>query len=285
MTLALSSTARGILFMLVASLFFALMNVFTKQLLGMPVAEIIFFRAVLAAVLCYIGIWRLGISARGSDQMGLLVRGLAGMISLMQGFWLVQQIPIGAATTLTHLSPIFTTLLGVWMVKERVTLLQLGFFALCFVGVALIQGFDGRISLLHLAVGISASFCMGIAYSSVRKLGKSEHPLVIMLYFPLVCIPLSLLGMLVFGFHVPTIPQWWSLLWLGVTAQLGQYFMTRSYQTAAISSVAIVSYSEVIFSILLGFVLFGENFNLMTYFGIALVLSGVVLNVIKGNKP
>ncbi|HTR00594.1 MAG TPA: DMT family transporter [Candidatus Acidoferrum sp.] len=283
MALQLSSTTRGVLYMLMASVFFALMNVFTKNLGTMPVAEIIFVRALIAASLCLAGIWKLGISPWGEDRKGLVLRGFAGMLSLAQGFWLLQHIPMAAATTLTHLSPIFTTLLGVWMVKEAVTPLQIGYFVVCFVGVALIQGFDVRISWLHLLIGISASFCMGLAYSSVRRLGKSEHPLVIMLYFPLVCLPLTGAAMW-FGFVVPSPLQWLNLALLGVTSQLGQYFMTRSYQTAAISTVAIVSYSEVIFSIVLGLLLFAENFNLMTYLGMALVLIGVVLNVMKGNS-
>ncbi len=280
----LSNTTRGIVCMLVASVFFALMTVFTKLLGAMPVAEIIFFRAVIAAVLCLLGIWRLRLSPWGHDKPALLLRGFAGMMSLAQGFWLLQHIPLGAATTLTHLSPIFTTLLGIWLVRERVTLVQIGYFVICFIGVAMIQGFDHRISWLHLLVGISASFCMGLAYSSVRRLSKTEHPLVIMLYFPLVCIPLTAVAML-FDFQLPSGAQWWYLVLLGVTSQGGQYFMTKSYQLAAISKVAIVSYSEVIFSIILGFVLFSENFNLLTYAGMTLVLAGVIMNVMsKGKK-
>lgn len=279
-----SQTTRGVLYMLVASLFFSLMSVFTKALAGLPIAELIFFRAVIAAVLCLLALWRLRLSPWGNDKPGLLMRGAAGVVSLAQGFWLLQHIPLAAATTLTHLSPIFTTLLGVWLVRERVTLLQIGFFLLCFVGVVLIQGFDIRVSWLDLLVGISASFCMGLAYSSVRRLGKSEHPLVIMFYFPLVCLPLTAVAML-FDFVVPDPRQWLLLALLGLTAQAGQYCMTMSYHTAAIGKVAIVSYSEVIFSIMLGLALFGENFNLLTYLGMALVLVGVVCNLLWRHAP
>jgi len=284
MDMPLSATSRGILYMLVASLFFALMTVFTKLLGGMPIAEIIFIRGLIASVLCLLGIWRLRISPLGHNRAGLLLRGLAGTVSLAQGFWLLHEIPLAAATTLTHLSPIFTTLLGIWLVHEKVTWLQISFFVVCFAGVVLIQGFDTRISLVHLLVGISASFCMGLAYSTVKRLGKSEHPLVIMLYFPLVCVPLAGVGML-FDSVWPTLQQWLWLALLGLTAQAGQYCMTMSYQAAAISKVAIVSYSEVIFSIFLGLMLFGENFNLLTYTGMALVLLGVVLNVLNRGRP
>ena len=68
---------------------------------------------------------------------------------------------------------------------------------------------------------------------------------------------------------------------MGLFTQLGQYFMTRSYQVAAISRVAIVNYTEVVFAIVLGLVLFAENFNLLTYAGMALVVTGVVMNIIS----
>lgn len=269
---------RGILYMLLASFFFALMALCVKLLQNIPVLEVIFFRAVISSLLCLFGLWRAGVAPLGNNRRLLVFRGVAGALSLAQGFWLIQTIPLAAATTLTHLSPIFTTLIAVWFVKEKVTPLQLGFFVLSFLGVVMIQGFDLRISVWHLLIGISASFCMGLAYNSVRKLGADEHPLVIMFYFPLVCLPFTA----VYSYYYWVQPQGWEWLYLllmGITTQLGQYFMTLSYQIAAVSRVAIVNYTEVLFAIALGFVLFGENFNLLTYAGMALVVSGVVLNL------
>ena len=106
----------------------------------------------------------------------------------------------------------------------------------------------------------------------------AEHPLVIMFYFPLVCLPLAGLWS-VFNWVQPQGSEWLFLLLMGLTTQAGQYFMTRSYQVAVISKVAIVNYTEVLFAIVLGIVLFAENFNLLTYAGMGLVVAGVVLNI------
>lgn len=274
----MSTDTRGILYMLLASFFFALMAMSVKLVQHLPVLETIFFRAVIASLLCLWGLWRAGVAPLGNKRRLLVFRGLAGAVSLIQGFYLIQTIPLAAATTLTHLSPIFTTLIAVWFVREKVAPVQLLFFALSFLGVVLIQGFDYRISLWHLAVGISASFCMGLAYNSVRKLGSDEHPLVIMFYFPLVCLPFTALYSY-FYWVQPQGEDWLYLLLIGVTAQLGQYFMTVSYKIANVARVAIVAYSEVLFAIALGLALFEENFNLLTYAGMALVAAGVVLNM------
>lgn len=203
---------------------------------------------------------------------------MVGALALTQNFYLYQQIPLGAASTLTHLSPIFTTLIGIWFVREKVGPLQLGFFGLSFIGVLLIQGFDYRISSWHLFVGVTASCTMGLAYNCVRKLGATEHPLVIMFYFPLICLPLAGLWSL-FNWVQPQGWEWLWLLLMGLTTQLGQYFMTRAYQITVISRVAIINYTEVLFAIVFGLVLFGENFSLLTWAGMGLVAVGVVLNV------
>ncbi len=270
--------------MLLASFFFALMAVCVKLFGRIPVLEVIFFRAVISSLLCLYGIHRAGISPFGTHRGLLFFRGVAGVLSLAQGFYLIQTIPLAAATTLTHLSPIFTTLIATWFVKEKVSPLQLGFFVLSFLGLVLIQGFDYRITGWHLLVGISASFTMGLAYNSVRKLGSMEHPLVIMFYFPLVCLPFTALWS-AFYWVQPQGVEWLYLLLMGLTTQLGQYFMTRSYQVAVVSRVVIVNYTEVLFAIVLGFTLFGENFNLLTYAGMALVAAGVVLNLGFRRKP
>lgn len=280
----MSLSRRGVLYMLLASFFFACMAVCVKVLDRIPVLELIFFRALISASLCLAGLWRARIPVFGQRKGLLILRGIAGALALAQGFWLVQNTPLAAASTLTHLSPIFTTLIGVWFVQEKVEARQLLWFLLSFAGIVIMQGFDYRITPLHLLLGITASLTMGLAYNCVRKLGRSEHPLVIIFYFPLVCLPIAGLYT-VFNWVAPQGNEWLWLLALGLFTQLGQYFMTKSYQVAAISTVAIVNYTEVIFSIVLGLLLFGENFNLLTYAGMALVVAGVVLNLLTRKRP
>ncbi|MGA0806004.1 MAG: DMT family transporter [Pseudohongiellaceae bacterium] len=279
----MSLTTRGVLYMLLASLFFACMAACVKVLDRLPVLELIFVRAVISASICLVGLWRAGVPPFGKRRGLLTLRGIAGAIALAQGFWLLQNAPLAAATTLTHLSPIFTTLLGIWIVKEKVAARQLLWFLLSFAGIVVMQGFDYRITPLHLLLGVGASLTMALAYNSVRKLGRTEHPLVIIFYFPLVCLPLTGLYT-VLNWVEPQGSEWLWLLALGVFTQLGQYFMTKSYMVAEISKVAIVNYTEVVFAIVLGLVFFGENFNLLTYAGMALVCAGVVLNLLTRKR-
>jgi drug/metabolite transporter (DMT)-like permease len=219
------------------------------------------------------------INVWGNNKPILFARGISGAIALIIYFSLLQQIPLAAASTLQYLAPIFTSIIGIFLVKEKVSPWQFVFFAIAFIGILVIQGFDSRISFIHLLMGITTSIFMGLAYNFIRKLKDSEHSLVIIFYFPLVMLPISA----VWSAFVWVQPQGWDwlvLIGVGVTTQIAQYFMTKSYQSAELSKVSILNYVGIIYALAFGYFLFDESFNLMTYVGMMLVLSGVIANVI-----
>lgn len=275
----MSDSIRGVSYMLAATILFALMVVFVKLLPDIPPMEIVFFRAVFAIIMCYYFLAKSRVPILGNNRPLLLMRGLSGAFALVLNYYLVQQVPLAAASTLIYLAPIFTTIFGIFYVREKVTALQFGFFALSFSGILIIQGFDARISFFHLLVGVSCSLLMGLAYNCVRKLTRTEHPQVIMFYFPLLCIPVTLFGML-FDWKTPEGTDWLSLLLVGVTGQLAQYYLTRAYQLAEIATVSIASYTNIIFTIGFGFIIFGETYNAITYLGMGLVIAGIICNIL-----
>jgi drug/metabolite transporter (DMT)-like permease len=275
----MSDSLRGVVFMLVATFVFALMTVFVKLIPNIPVLEIIFFRAVFSIVACLYSLLKARVPVFGNNKKILIIRGMAGVTALSMNYYLIQVVPLAAASTLLYLAPIFTAILGIFFVKEKVSPLQFLFFALSFSGIVVIQGFDSRISLFHLFVGITASMVMGLAYNCVRKLSTTEHPLVIMFYFPLLCLPVTGLWV-IFKWQMPQGIEWFYLAMVGLTSQVAQYYLTRAYQIADIATVSIVNYTSIIYTIALGFIIFGESFNTMTYLGMALVCAGVIINVL-----
>lgn len=274
----------GILYMFLATFLFAWMNVFVKLLDRIPVLEVILFRSLIALLLCWFYLRRARQPVLGSRRPLLFLRGLAGAAALALNFWLIQEIPLATASTLTYLAPVCTMLIGIWFVGEKVRPLQFLFFALSFGGVLLVQGFDPRIAPLHLAAGIATSLIMGLAYNCVRKLSTSEPALVIMFYFPLMTLPFAGLWSALHWVQ-PQGLEWLWLLLMGLTTQTAQYYMTRAYQLAEIATVSIVNFSGILFAIGLGALLFGEHFNLPTYLGMALVLLGVGANVLLKTRP
>ncbi len=264
--------------MLLATFLFSCMNVLVKFVPHVPAVEIVFFRCVISLMMSYAVLKSQKIYLWGNNRRLLIARGLSGAIALVLYFVLLQQIPLATAVTLQFLSPIVTAFLGVLLLGERMRRWQWLFFMLSFGGMLVINGFDARISTVHLLMGLVAAVGSGLAYTIIRKLSQREHPLVIVLYFPLVTMPI--VG-LYSAFHW-VMPQGWDwavLLGIGTFTQFAQYFMTKAYQAEEVSKVANLKYLSIIYALSFGFIFFGETFNLMTYAGMALVITGVVLNV------
>ncbi|MEO9475922.1 MAG: DMT family transporter [Cyclobacteriaceae bacterium] len=275
--------SSGVRFMLIATFVFMVMKVCVKYIPHIPAIEIILFRSIISLVISYYYLARQKVSVWGNNKPILILRGSTGAIALITYFSLLQQIPLATAATLQYLAPIFTAILGIYLVKEKVKPLQWVFFLLSFAGVVVVQGFDPRISITHLIMGIGTSLFMGLAYNFVRMLKTSEHPLVIIFYFPLVMLPIS--GVWSgFVWVQPHGIDWLVLLGVGIFTQIAQYFMTKSYQVAELSKVSILNYVGIIYALGFGWILFDETFNFMTYLGMGLVLLGVILNVALKSK-
>ncbi|MBS9525239.1 DMT family transporter [Litoribacter ruber] len=264
--------------MLLAGAFFAIMNAMVKYISHLPAIEIIFFRSLFSLVFTYFFLKRKRIPLFGNNKKLLVLRGIAGSIGLIAFFYTLQNMPLASAVTIQYLSPIFTTLLGIVIVKERVKPMQFIYFGIAFAGVLMIEGFDPRISTWWMFVGILSALFSGLAYNIIRKLNVSEHPLVIVFYFPLVTLPLVTL-ISIFTWVQPQGWDWAILLGIGIFTQLAQYYMTMAYQNAQLSKVASLKYIGIVYALGFGFFLFGETYDLLIYVGMFMVLAGVILNL------
>lgn len=270
--------SRGVLHMLLAVFFFSVMNVFVKLLPHIPAVEIVFFRSLVSLIISVSILRFYKINLWGKNHKYLILRGASGMIALVLYFKLMQSIPLASAVTILFLSPIFTNILGMFIVKERVMPKQWVFYLISFAGILLVKGFDPRIQPIHLAIGIGSSIFSGLAYNFIRKIKTAEHPLVIIFYFPLVTMPFTGIASSL-NWVAPSRWDWAILVGIGVLTQVAQYFMTRSYQAEELSKVANLRYLSIIFAWSFGFFIFGETYTLYAYLGMFIAVLGVVLNL------
>lgn len=258
-------------------------NVFVKQLSAMPVLEIVFFRSIVAGALCVYGIRKAKVVWTGNNKKYLILRGVAGTVALVLFFLTLQNIPLASATTIQYLSPIFTATIAVFFLKESVRVMQWVFYAMAFSGVLLIKNFDPRVSVLYLVVGIIAALGSGIAYNFVRRLKDSEHPLVIILYFQIIGLAVSLPALL-FAWETPVGLDWLYLFCVGIFSYLGQIFLTNAFSRERAASVAIIVYTGLVYAIAIGWFFYGEGQTVYTFAGMALVVGGVIMSVIYGRR-
>jgi drug/metabolite transporter (DMT)-like permease len=275
---------EGFRLMLVSTFFFGIANLSVKQIDHVPPMEIVLVRCVMGIVFSWWVLRGIGIDWRGNDRVSLLLRGVFGTTALGLFFVTVQKMPIATAMTVHYLSPIFTAILAMVILKETVSRFQWLFYALAFSGVVLIERVDTKVDIFFIALGILAALFSGVAYNLVRKLRNTEHPMTVVLHFQFFGTLGGLAFLAFYGWSNPSSFDWVFLVIIGIASQLGQVYLTKALQKEAASSVIIASYTGLIYAIVFGWLFFDESHDYLTFAGMALVVLGVVSSVIYSNN-
>jgi drug/metabolite transporter (DMT)-like permease len=277
---------RGpVLAMLASALSFSLMGVCVKQVGGrIPAAEVVLARALVSVVLSWLLLRQAGINPWGQRRGLLVVRGAIGSVALLCVYIALTELPLASATVLQYLYPTFTAVMAWLVLGERIGRRVVLAMLVGWAGVLLVaqpgQLLGGTAGLAGPAVliAVAGAFSTALAYVSVRSLARSEHPLVIVFYFPLVAVPMSLPLVLL----NPVLPTPAELLWLlgvGVFTQLGQVYLTRSLVALPAARATAISYVQVVFAGLWGWLLFGEAVDGWTVAGASLVLAATLISL------
>lgn len=281
-----NSMPVSVWYMLLSALGFALMSACVKEVstYGIPVLEIVAARAIVSAFISYADIKRKKISPWGNNKPLLIARGATGAIALMFVYYAVTTLPLAEATVLQYSHPVFTVFLAVVLLKETVersTFLCI-FISLIGLGVMVmpnIQGNTMSYSWLSIGAGLLGAFGSAAAYVMVKKLTKTEDSSVIVFYFPFIALPISII-LLGNDFVMPTLPALGLLLLVGVFTQIGQVGLTKALHSADANKATAYAYVQVVFSVLIGWLYFGEMPILTTIIGGGLVVAGALINVI-----
>lgn len=270
--------------MLISVVCFSLMNLVVKYLPNIPATELVLFRSIVSIILSLAMIRQKKLNPFGNNKKWLIVRGLAGVIALTAFFYTLQKMPIGPALTIQYLSPIFTAIFAIFILKEKMRSIQWLYFLVAFAGIVLIKGYGEDASLLLVGLGILSAIFSGIAYNAIRKLKDTDHPVVVVFYFPLIATPIMAIISL-FVWVTPTGWDWLLLILMGILTQIAQVNMTKAYQAAPVGKVAPLKYVGILLAIAFDISLFGVSYQVITLVGIAMVVFGVVLNMLHKSSP
>ena len=273
---------------LLAALSFALMTLFIKRLgSDIPVMEVILARSIVSLIISVLGLKIARVPLLGVRRFALFMRGVVGLVGLAMMFYAIPRLSMVTSTLIQYTYPSFTALVAFFFLKETLNIYSILAMLLSFLGVAIVCGI-GSTATLELPSGDGLTYLMalggailtGIAYVQVRSLSKSEHPLVIILYFPLVCIPIAALALLN-SFVLPTPEQGFFLLLVGLFTQSGQYMMNKGLQILSATQATGLAYTQVIFAALLGIIYFDEALTLPMLIGIFVIGCGVLLGQLR----
>jgi len=291
-----NSLDKGVLYMLFAAFLFALMGAFAKLSSEyMSSLEVVFFRNVFGVLFISIAIFKSPLKHIGGKPFLLFFRGFMGFVALLAFFYNIAHISLADAMTFSKTSPIFTAIFAYIFLKEELS--KWAWFAVFigFIGIIFITQPSGLTFTKTDLLGIFSGIGAALAYTSVRELKKFYDTRAIVLSFMLVGTlgPLLLLLLTPYIGNYPeldfmlgefTMPEgkvWFYVFGMGVFATLAQLYMTKAYGESKAGIVGAVSYSNILFSIFVGYLL-GDAFpNLNAFIGITLVIIAGLLVVKK----
>jgi len=278
--------------MLISSFLFAFMGAFAKLASGyMSSLEVVFFRNLFGVLMIGFAIFKNPLKQKGGKPFLLFFRGLMGFLALLAYFYNIANIPLGDAVTFSKTSPIFTAIFAWMFLNEKLSLkgwlaIGIGFLGIIFITQPSAVGFS-KYDILGIFSGIGAA----LAYTSVRELRAYYDTRSIVLSFTLIGTigPLILLGIspyldikefdfMLGEFVMPEGIVWFYVAGMGILATISQFYMTKAYGETKAGIVGAISYTNIVFSVLVGLFL-GDGFpSFITSCGIALiVLAGIMV--------
>jgi drug/metabolite transporter (DMT)-like permease len=266
-----------------SAFFFSLMSVAVK-LAGtrLPYQQLVLARGVVTLALSAWGVRKLA-APWGHNKRLLLVRGFVGFCGLNCYYYSLTTLPLADATAIQYMNPVITAVLAGVFLGEGLRGREIVLALLALVGAVLISRPSFLFASLApplptwpLVVAVLGAFASAFAYLLVRTLGKTESPQVVVLYFPLVAVPLTLpeaAGHLL----MPTPSEWLILLALGVFTQLGQQRLTVGLSLERAGPATAISYLQIVFAFVWSVALFHERIEWLTLLGSALIVGAALV--------
>ncbi|HXC29382.1 MAG TPA: DMT family transporter [Stellaceae bacterium] len=251
---------RGIGFMVASTVVFAGVNALVKlEVARYPVGEVAFYRALFALVAAAVMILpRTGFAVfRTRRYLAHLQRGVSQFGSMTCMFFAFSLMSLGSAVAISFAAPLFTTLLSIVILKERVGIHRWSALIVGFVGVIIVtEPGRGTFQLGALFALANAVLISSVAVA-IRRMSATESTETLTIYQMMV-ITVCTLTLLPFGFKPPTWLDAGALALAGLGNGVAQYWWTRSLSLAPPSAVVPFNYLSLVWATLLGFAIWGD---------------------------
>lgn len=294
------SRYKGIFYMLLAALGFSLMGGAAKLLKGsFGAGHLVFWRNIVGLIILAIGFLIKPPVNKGGKFHLLLFRGMMGTTALYSLLYCILHIPLGTAMAYNLTSALFIAVFSYFLFREYHGRVVLFAVFLGFSGMLLIYKPAMHFPWHYHVAGLVSGITSALAYITVNRLAGYYDNRIIVLAF----IGTGVLVPLVFIiarniFHLPPDDvffiqwkwpagiEWLYIIWLGLAALFGQYFVTKAYGADKAGIVSSIGYSNIVFSIFIGMALgdaFPDNTSLLGI--LCIISSGIIISFFKRRGP
>jgi drug/metabolite transporter (DMT)-like permease len=251
---------RGIFFMVISTVLFAGVNAIVKWEVAIyPVGEVAFYRALFALVaVAAVILPKNGIAVfRTRRCFAHLQRGVSQFGSMTCMFFAFSLMSLGSAVAISFAAPLFTTLLSIVILKERVGPHRWSALVVGFVGVLIVTEPGRSTFQLGAFFALANAVLISSVAVAIRRMSVTESTETLTIY-QMVVITVCTCFLLPFGFIRPTWLDAGALAVAGIGNGIAQYWWTRALTLAPPSAVVPFNYLSLIWASLLGFAIWGD---------------------------
>ncbi len=290
----------GIFYMILSTLSFAAMGGFVKALSHeLPSLEVVFFRNIFGVAIISYSLYRSPMKEKGGKPWLLLFRGTIGFIALLAYFNNMANLPLGTAVTFNKTSPLYLAFFAWIFLGEKLPRTALLALIFGFTGIVLIAKPEGILSLdRDIMLGILSGIGAALAYTSIREL-KNHYdvrtialsfmavgtigPIILMLIAQYITTPPAY-DFILSRFVMPHGIMWLYIMAAGTFATTSQLLMTKAYSLTKAGIVGTISYTEILFAVLIGTVMGDTLPDIYSWIGMGLVVvAGLLVTVWSKN--
>ncbi|EIM83818.1 uncharacterized protein STEHIDRAFT_62256 [Stereum hirsutum FP-91666 SS1] len=284
----------GLLLVMVAQLFFAVMDVSVKQLHSLdepvPTLELIFVRMSMTYILCMTYMWARSVPDPFLGPKGvrllLVLRGIFGFFGLFGIYYSLQYLSLSDATVLTFLTPSLTAIVAAVFLGEKLSLKIIAAGYLLQLGKSVIRTGYPLVLMIRCGIRVAIIGAVGAAgaYTTIAAIGKRSHAAHSMAYFSLMCSIVSPIGMLVTRtpFVIPTQTEWIVLfLVIGTFGFFGQMLLITGFQREAAGRASMGIYLLVVFALIFERYIFHVQPPLLSIAGIVIILGCAIFIAVR----
>ena len=280
-----SDRTKGIAFIILSALGFALMSACVKLAGDLPNFQKVFFRNLVSAIIALYLILKHKGSFTGKRESRnlLLMRSTFGTIGVILNFYAIDKLVLSDANMLNKLSPFLSVILCALFLKEKINRKQIVSIIIAFIGALLIIKPTFSIAIIPYLAGIFGALFAASAYTCLRVLGKKEESYTIVFFFSMFSL-ITTFPMFIYVYEPMTISQLIYLLLAGLFASLGQFGITLAYRYAPAKEISIFDYTNIIFSAILSIFIFNQYPDILSIVGYIVVFSAAFYMFLYNKK-
>ena len=277
--------ALALLCAFLAALGFAIMYALIKGVgLDFGTAQLIFFRGLVALLIFSPMLLQNKHLLKTNRLKGHLLRSIFGLASMFCIFVSAPHIPFTDLTLIIFTMPLFVTVLSYPLLKERVSRNQYFIVVAGFVGIFIATDLETNSLSIYYLLAVTGAALYGLAVITIRQLGETEAPGTTFFYFTIICTVLSGCT-LPFDWISPNSMDWAYLFGIGVFGGLAQFSMIKAYKLAPANLIAPAEYTQFLWAIVFGVVIWEEVPSLNTYLGALIIIGAAIALSQNISKP